>query len=211
VIKGVSVTGWTNTYYTGTSPGYNFVYNATNAVDGTVKNGGGGAVALHTGSGVSGGAILGASPDGGNFIGADGVYQSSAITQTINNLTAGDTYQVGFWYAGAQQSGYDGATTEGWQVSLGSSTGTTTILNNQSHGFTGWYYAMFNFAATSSSEVLSFLALGTPSGEPPFALLDGVTMNDASVPEPSTILLLGLGLIGLGAVKLRRRARVALV
>ena len=56
----------------------------------------------------------------------------------------------------------------------------------------------FTYTATAASEVLSFLATGTPSGVPPFALLDGVTLN--SVPEPGSLALLGIGLIALAAV-----------
>jgi len=50
--------------------------------------------------------------------------------------------------------------------------------------------------------VLSFLALGTPAGLPPFVLLDGVT--GTAVPEAATIGLMGLGL-GLVAVARRRK------
>ena len=66
----------------------------------------------------------------------------------------------------------------------------------------------FTFTATSGSEALSFLAIGTPTGVPPFSLLDGVTMV-AAVPEPETwaLMLCGMGLIG--AVQRRRRNRGA--
>lgn len=143
------------------------------------------------------------SPDGGNFVGADGAYDVGAITQTINGLTAGDTYTVGFWWAGAQQSGFTGSNTEQWQVSLGSQTQSTSVVDNVSHGFTGWTYQTFTYTASSASEVLSFLAVGTPSGEPPFSLLDGVTLY-ASAPEPSSwILVLG----AMGAAGGLRRLR----
>lgn len=160
-----------------------------------------------TGSGVTGeyGNVkllgsIGPSPDGGAFIGADPGYQNSAITQTINGLTAGTVYTVSFDYAGAQQSGFNGATQEGWQVSLGSETKSTDLLSNVSHGFTGWTNTSLTFTATSGSEVLSFLAIGTPGqAAPPFALLDGVSMTPVtSTPEPAswTMLVGGLGLLG---------------
>lgn len=158
-------------------------------------------------SGVSGqyGALslygpIGASPDGGAFVGADPGYQNGALSQTITGLTAGTQYTVSFDYAGAQQQGYNGATTEGWQVSLGGESHSTALLNNTNHGFTGWVADQFTFTATSGTEVLSFLATGTPSqAAPPFSLLDGVTMTQVtSTPEPAswTMLMGGLGLLG---------------
>ena len=88
------------------------------------------------------------------------------------------------------------------QVSFGNQTQTTAILNNASHGFTGWQTTTFTFTAQTANDVLSFLALGTPAGLPPFVLLDGVT--GTAVPEAATIGLMGLGL-GLVAVARRRK------
>jgi hypothetical protein len=148
------------------------------------------------------------SPDGGAFIAADPEYQNSAITQTINGLVAGKSYKVEFYFAGAQQFGYDGDTTEGWQVSLGSGAAqNTATLANVSHGFTGWNKATMNFTADGVSDTLSFLAIGSPSSSlPPFALLDGVTM---SVPEPTTWALMIMGFGGIGAMVRNRRRQAA--
>jgi hypothetical protein len=48
------------------------------------------------------------------------------------------------------------------------------------------------FTPTSTSETLSFLAIGTPGGVPPLALLDGVSLSD--IPEPASWALLVSGL-----------------
>lgn len=146
---------------------------------------------------------------GGNFIASDPDYESGALSQTIVGLTVGKSYTLTFDYAGAQQQGFDGATTEGWQVSLGSETHNTLTLNNADHGFTGWFSATMNFTATSTSEVLSFLATGGPSGtQPPFVLLDNVNL-DLSVPEPMTLSVFGIGLVGAAAWKRRKASKKA--
>jgi hypothetical protein len=65
------------------------------------------------------------------------------------------------------------------------------------------------FTATGPTEVLSFFANGGPSGVPPFALLDGVSMM--AVPEPSTwaMMLIGFGGLGVDAFRSRRKAAAA--
>jgi hypothetical protein len=123
----------------------------------------------------------------------------------------GHSYAVTYYYGAAQQTGYTGDTTEAWLVSLGSSPAQeSTILSNpsQSANYNGWQQASATFTATATTETLSFLAVGTPSGQPPFSLLDGVTFSD--VPEPAAWAMMIVGLGGLGAVARRRRAASAL-
>jgi len=201
-----------------TTSGYNFVFTAAAATNVTSNGtdqiqGVDGGLALWGPSGSSLGSPngdpdnvangLGPSPDGGNFVGADGAYETGAITQTINGLTKGNVYAVSFWYAGAQQYTFNGNTTEAWIVDLGGAkTQETTILNDVSNGFTGWKQATMYFTADSTSDVLSFLAVGTPgSSQPPFSLLDGVSVTQA--PEPTLYVAVGLVLVGL--VFFRRR------
>ncbi len=131
------------------------------------------------------------SPDGGNYIAVDSAFQvetgsgATSISQTLNGLTPGQGYNVSFYDAAAQQSGFNGATFDQWQVSLGSQTLNSTAFNIPNHGFSGWTPESLRFTATNSSEVLNFLATGGPGGLPPFVLLDGVSV--APVPEPSFI------------------------
>lgn len=194
-----------NTVATGwTSNGYNFIF-APGAADTTGATGQFGNLQLWGPGNGSNNGLPATSPTGGNFAAADGAFQVGAISQTINGLTAGNSYTVNFWWAGAQQSGFTGATTEQWQVSLGGQTQSTVVLNNANHGFTGWQSQSFTYTATSSSELLSFLAVGTPNGVPPFVLLDGVSLNaNSTVPEPGTLTLLFGGLMGgLGVIKSR--------
>ena len=187
-----TLAGWATT-------GYNFVF----LPGSTTAAGSAGSLSLW--SPVTGAAngFTNASPTGGNFVAADGDYQTFAITQTINGLAVGRTYAVSFAWAAAQQSGFTGATTEAWQVSLGGSSNTTTTYNNPSQGFSGWMNQTYNYVATSTSEVLSFLAIGSPA-VPPFALLANVSVTQ--VPEPASVAVVLTGLAGLLMVARRRRS-----
>ena len=151
------------------------------------------------------------SPDGGNFVAADGAYQSGAISQQINGLMVGEFYTLNFYQAGAQQQGYNGATTDRFQVSLldaanHGQTFLSALMTNPSHDFQPWQLQTMTFQATSITETLSFLAVGTPTGVPPFSLLDGVSLTQQT-PEPAGLAIVGLGLIGL-AVRRHRRKQV---
>ena len=115
-----------------------------------------------------------------------------------------------FYWAGAQQQNFDGITTEQWQVSLGSEIQSTAVVTNVRDGFTGWVQQTFTFTPTAATEVLAFLAVGTPDGKPPFSLLDGVSLQQDTVPEPATwaLMVAGLGMTGLAV---RRRSRSIVV
>jgi PEP-CTERM motif len=187
--------GWTTT-------GYNFIFGPGTADNGGVTGQFGNVQLWGPGNGSNNG-LPATSPDGGNFIAADGAFQVAPIEQTINGLTVGNQYTVSFYWGGAQQFGFDGATTEQFQVSLGNQSFLTAVLQNPTHGFTGWMFQQFTFTADNTSDVLAFLAIGTPTGVPPFVLLDGVSMNAAggTTPEPGTLLLMIGGLGSLGAVR----------
>jgi hypothetical protein len=179
------VTGWT------TTSGYTFeVFPGTETTTG-IGNG----VKLYPGAG----GTIPTSPDGFKYLAADGGYQTGTTSQTINGLVVGQKYALTFYQAAAQQQGYTGATTDYWQVSLGAETHNSTVMNNPSQSFTGWQAQSLLFTATATSEVLGFMAVGTPSGQPPFALLDGVALN--AVPEPATWTLMIIGLLAIFAAR----------
>lgn len=145
------------------------------------------------------------STNGGNIFASDSQYWPGVLSQTISGLSAGSQYTLTFDYALAQQVGFDGANSNNyWQVVFGNNTQNSSALNIANGGFSGWNTSSMTFTATGASQVLSFLAQGSP-GAPPFLLLDSVSLT-AAVPEPSTwgMLAAGLGLIGFAA---RRRAR----
>ncbi len=145
--------------------------------------------------------------DPNNFLIADGSFHATSIYQTMNNLTVGDHYQVAFDWAAGQWSQNTGATTEQWQVSFGSSTAATKVFDLNSKSFSGWMQASFTFTATATSEPLAFLALGTPSGNPPMLLLDDVQLYDTPEPAAAALLVIGMGCVGVSA----RRRRAAAV
>lgn len=189
------------------SGGYNFLF-----AEGTADTTGavswfGGPLTLW-GANNGGAHALASSSNGGNFIGADGDYGVAPIRQLIDGLLVGHQYEVSFEWAAAQQWGFSGETTEHWRVNLGDDAATwqaTGIYSNANHASSGWMNHSMVFTATSTSEWLSFLAAGTPEGEPPFSLLDGVSMRELArteVPEPASIALLAAGL---GLLVLRRR------
>lgn len=144
----------------------------------------------------------------GSFVGLDGQdsLPRAAIQQTVNNLVTGAKYTVNFYWASTQEMSRTGATTEQFQVSLGSNSLFTPINSIGTHGWSGWAPQSFIFTAGSTSEILSFLSIGTPGGLPPFALLTGVSMT-RNVPEPPVLAMFGIGLFGLGLVTVFARRR----
>jgi hypothetical protein len=162
------------------------------------------------------------SPNGGNFVEEDGASAyHSVFYQSISGLTIGQLYAVSFYQAAGQQTGFTGNTTEQWAVGLGSTLALSQSSAQNSQTMTlpgtngtpagnaldlqGWTSQTLYFTASAGTEVLSFLANGTPSSpnEPPMVFLDGVSMN--AVPEPSAVVLFGVGLLGMGAFRLRQR------
>lgn len=154
-----------------------------------------------------------ASPAGGNYFASDSdPLFAGTLSQSITGLAAGDNYTLSFVYAAAQfrnaaGTNWFGASDSGWQVSLGAQTQDTPTLNIASQGFSGWQSETMTFTATAASETLSFLAIGGPSGVPPVALLDGVSLDAAAVPEPSAVSVLATALAGIGMLYAVRRKR----
>jgi hypothetical protein len=153
------------------------------------------------------------SPDGGDFIAIDADPSFSvALTQMLGGLVDGDIYQVSFYQGAAQFKAVSGPTTDYWQVTLGGEVLDSSTMDDASKGVVGWESQSLDFTATSASELLSFFAVGTPSGGPPTALLDGVSITDITqiaqtTPEPSLWGLVAAALVGIILVRRRQHQR----
>ena len=149
-----------------------------------------------------------------NFVGLDGDSRAEGIlSQTVTGLVVGDHYQLSFDWAATQMiTGSHVPYTIALAYNLGSSILTSGTGAPQTATFTAtqygqsstWQTVTMNFTATATTEILSFLALGTPSGDPPIALLDDVSLAD--IPEPSSLAFI-VGALVVGGMAFRRRAR----
>ncbi len=120
------------------------------------------------------------SPGGGAFVGLDGEQSAGVqgtLSQTVTGLTVGKSYTLTFDWASGQLQSRSGATTEQLEVTFGSAAAQfTPVVSNVSGGFTGWASESFTFVANSTSDLLTFISVGTPAGFPPIALLDDVSL-----------------------------------
>ena len=154
-------------------------------------------------------------PIDGAFVGLDGdPVVNGYLEQSISGLVAGTTYELSFQWAGGELSNRVNYQTIQLTGDLGGSTFATGVYPNTAPAgspgsFSGWTLENFYITANSTSEVLRFLAVGTPAANlPPFALLDSVSLT--AVPEPSTWAMLALGFGGLGAAAALRRRKAAI-
>lgn len=184
-VSGSNLPGWT------TTSGYSFVVFPGQATSGF------GGISLYS--------FPNASPDGGNFLLQDGAYQVGTLSQTLTGLTVGQAYTVSFYEASGQQSGYSGATTEQWDVSFGDQSQELTLMSTPYASSIGWLAQSMTFVADATTEVLGFLAQGTPQGQPPFVGLAQVSV--VATPEPATITLVAVGMAGILGARRRRHKR----
>ncbi len=159
------------------------------------------------------------SPNGGRFVGINGDYGQSKITQSLSGLDTTKTYALSFEYAGAQFTDELGATRQYWQIDAGASQFQTPDWTNPSQGFTDWVTYIAIFTPSNSNIDLDFTAFGftvnTAGSLNPFLLIDNVQLyqvagggggggvTNQEVPGPLPIA--GMGVAFAWSRRLRRR------
>ncbi len=127
---------------------------------------------------------------GSNFVEADANpdFEDSFSYTQLSGLTVGQTYQLSFFVAYGQQTGFTGATTNQWIVGMGTAgsvfnvtfgagntatyaysdtfaaanggVATTPLTSVGSESFSGWQQVTVNLTADATNDVLTFLAWG---------------------------------------------------
>ena len=200
-----TVTGWTTANSPSTNP-YNLLFSSNQSTQA------GSVLGQYSTAGSGNEYLPGVttlSPSGGNFMALDGdINVAGALQQNITGLTVGRLYELDFYWGVAELASRNGPVSDYLQVSFGNSTSSTTSYSVPAQGFSGWKTATMYFTAQTTSQLLSFLSVGTPAGLPPIGLLDGVSLTAA--PEPSAIALFVVGLGGLGLLRRRKAAKASI-
>jgi hypothetical protein len=114
------------------------------------------------------------------------------ITQTLSTV-AGQQYLFSFWFAS------DGGTPNDFSAKFGDTT-VFSVVNAPSQPYE--YYS-YQLTATSATTPISFAGMNVPG----YLDLDDVSVTP--VPEPSTLVLLAIGVVSLLAYAWRKRRRTA--
>jgi hypothetical protein len=139
-----------------------------------------------------------ASPDGGKFAHMvawiDGENQEG-IYQTLTGLSVGTDYEISFWQSITDTSFTPSGILGQWQVRFGATTLYSAPMAAPAATIPyGWELQSLTFTATAATQDLSFLAKSYDESEPVYIGLDGVSLRAVTLPEPSTTVLVGLGL-----------------
>lgn len=146
------------------------------------------------------------SNDGGDFAHIIGLGLPNLVegfVQTgISGLIIGQDYEISFEQS-ISNSNFAVTGASGFiEVDFGGVTQNSTALVVPALGAAaGWMNQTLIFTATAMTQDLTFTAIPAVNGQRVELAIDGVAISAVDVPEPTSLLLLSLGLAGLGFMR----------
>jgi hypothetical protein len=161
----------------------------------------------HVGYADGGGSVTVAG-DGNQFVTLGGGFDqfgSSSFDQVVSGFTPGSTYTLTFKMATEGTFSLPQSITVDFPTGSSTSAQTFTAATPSVSYWTDWETKTENFIATSASVDIRFSVTNLEFD----VGLDSVSVSPTAIPEPSTLILLGIGVAGIAGYSWRRRKPAA--